>query len=235
LHPPATVASRVPVVVELFTSDGCSSCPPADVVFSGLVQHQPIANADVIALGMHVDYWDQLGWKDPASLALATARQQGYGPTWGTDRIYTPQVVVDGNLEMVGSDQGAVTRAITRAAGEPHARVSETISIDGNKIDASVAVADVPASVHEQLDAVVFVTEDGLTSNVRFGENAGRTLHHDAVVRAMYPLGRASAGTALHAHVILKPEWRRDRMHIVALVQGHNSGRIAGAASTPVR
>lgn len=234
-QPPAATSPRAPVVVELFTSDGCSSCPPADRVFSGLVLNQPIPNAHVIALGMHVDYWDQLGWKDPASLALATARQQAYGRIWGADRVYTPQVVVDGASEMVGSDEGAVTRAIARAAAQPHAHVSETIAVDGDAVNATVSVEAVPPVAKEPLDAVLCLTEDGLTSNVKFGENAGRTLHHDAVVRAMYPLGRVAPGAPLRARGVLKPEWRRDRLHAVALVQGHNTHRIWGAATEQIQ
>src|SRR3954467_8158339 len=88
---------RVPVVLELFTSEGCSSCPPADALLSRLAQDQPIAGVQIIPIGMHVTYWDQLGWKDPASLSLATERQQAFGREWGTDRIYTPQAVIDGH------------------------------------------------------------------------------------------------------------------------------------------
>lgn len=231
--PPAD--ARVPVVVELFTSDGCSSCPPADRMFSGLLQNQPIPSAQVIALGMHVDYWDQLGWKDPASLALATARQQAYGRVWGADRIYTPQVVVDGAAEMVGSDEGAVRRAIERAAAQSHARLSETVSVDGDMIAANVTVGALPAEVREPLDALVLVTEDGLTSFVKFGENAGRTLHHDAVVRAMYALGRVSPGVPIHARGTLERQWHRDRLHAIALVHGHTTHRIWGATTVHVK
>ena len=234
-QPATTAGPRAPVVVELFTSDGCSSCPPADRVFSGLIERQPIPNAEVIALGLHVDYWDQLGWKDPASLASATARQQAYGRAWGGDRVYTPQAVVDGTAEMVGSDEAALRRAIARAAAQPHARVSETVAVDGHTVAVSVAVDAVPPAAKEPLDVLVFLTEDGLTSNVKFGENAGRTLHHDAVVRAMYPLGRLSPGATLQAHGPLAPGWRRDALRAVALVQGHSTNRIWGAASTPVR
>src|SRR6266850_4536488 len=105
------VAPAVPVVVELFTSEGCSSCPPADDLLTALAKEQPIAGVRVIPLGMNVTYWDELGWKDPASLKGATDRQQRYGASWGTDRIYTPQAVVDGGQELVGSDAGGLKRA----------------------------------------------------------------------------------------------------------------------------
>jgi hypothetical protein len=231
----AVVAARTPVVVELFTSDGCSSCPPADRLFSELIQNQPASNAEVIPLGMHVDYWDQLGWKDPASLPLATARQQAYGRVWGADQIYTPQAVVDGAAQVVGSDERALVHAIERSGAQPHAVVTDRISVVGeNALDADVTVDVTNLRVHEPVDALLFVTEDGLTSNVQRGENAGRTLHHDAVVRAMYPLVASPRGT-LHARAALKSEWRRDRLHAIAIVQGRNSRRIWGAVSTPIR
>ena len=118
----STVPGPVPVVVELFTSEGCSSCPPADHLLSALAQGQPVPGVHVIPLGMHVTYWDQLGWKDPLSLKLATERQQSYGRIFGEDRVYTPQAVIDGRDEVVGSDEGGVTRAIEKAARQPHAR-----------------------------------------------------------------------------------------------------------------
>src|SRR5438094_6600985 len=124
-------AAAVPVVVELFTSEGCSSCPPADQVLSAFARSQPVAGVQIIPVGMHVTYWDQLGWKDPLSLGLATERQQGYGRVFGEDRVYTPQAVIDGRDEFVGSDERGVTRAIAKAARQPHARISLRPSLDG--------------------------------------------------------------------------------------------------------
>src|SRR3982751_4604130 len=127
-------SARVPVVVELFTSEGCSSCPPADALLSKLAQEQPVPGVQVIPLGMHVTYWDQLGWKDPLSLRLATERQQAYGRVFGEDRIYTPQAVIDGRDEVVGSDEGALKRAIAKAARQHHARITLRPSLDGHAL-----------------------------------------------------------------------------------------------------
>src|SRR5215831_12828378 len=113
--------ARGPVVVELFTSEGCSSCPPADDLLSKLAKEGTVGGAQVIPLGLHVTYWDQLGWKDSASLPDATDRQQEYGRgLFGLDNVYTPQAVVDGRTQLVGSDEAGLRRAITKAAGEPH-------------------------------------------------------------------------------------------------------------------
>src|SRR5215831_16948643 len=95
--------ARGPVVVELFTSEGCSSCPPADDVLSKLAKEGTVGGAQVIPLGLHVTYWDQLGWKDPGSLQASTDRQQDYGRGFGPDSMYTPQAVIDGRTQLVGS------------------------------------------------------------------------------------------------------------------------------------
>jgi len=218
---------RVPVVVELFTSEGCSSCPPADGVLSRLAREQPVAGAQIIPLGLHVTYWDQLGWKDAASLPAATSRQQDYGRIFGEDRIYTPQAVIDGRDEVVGSDEKGIARAVAAAAKRPHAHVSLSASFARpDTVVARVEVADVPTDVKEKLRTLVILTEDGLSSIVTRGENGGRTLHHDAVVR------RVSATVEIPA---VPAAWRRDRLRAVVVVQGEKSQRIVGAATAAIQ
>ena len=117
-------ASPTPIIVELFTSEGCSSCPAADALLQSLVDTQPIAGADVIGLGHHVDYWNELGWRDRFSSAASTNRQQRYGQVFNVDSIYTPQMVVDGREEFVGSDSRGARRAIGKALTVPHALVT---------------------------------------------------------------------------------------------------------------
>lgn len=219
----------VPVVVELFTSEGCSSCPPADAVLSKVTQEASIAGAQVIALGMHVTYWDRLGWKDPASSPLATRRQQDYSRVFGEDRVYTPQAVIDGHEELVGSDESGVRRALAKAAREPHAHLTLTASIDGDILKAGATVTDLPGDAKGPLHAWMVITEDGLTSVVKRGENGGRTLRHDAVVRAIS--GRAFDRTAaLEFRADLRREWRRDRLKAAVLLQDTRTQRIRGAA-----
>lgn len=223
-------APRVPVLVELFTSEGCSSCPPADALLSTLIHDQPVAGADIIGLELHVDYWDELGWKDPASLHQATARQQAYSRVFGEDRVYTPQAVIDGKDELVGSDSGGLTRAIGKAAARPHATVALATSLEATTLTAAVIVTNIPAAAREPLDIVVVLVEDAVTSAVRRGENRGRTLHHDAVVRAVQAAG-ASADRTARLVIPVRPEWQAARLRAVAFVQGRMSARIWGAGA----
>jgi len=228
--------ASVPVLVELFTSEGCSSCPPADEVLTVLLKEQPVAGATVIPLGLHVTYWDELGWKDRAALPDATRRQESYGRVFGGDRIYTPQMVVDGRDEFVGSDAGAARKAIERAAKQPHARLTSTAVVEGNAIVAATTVSALPPeAVRESLDATLVITEDGLSTVVKRGENGGRTLRHDAVVRQVVALGKVGDAVELRSRVPLRSEWQRDRLNAVFFVQGRRTQRIWGAAAMPLR
>src|SRR5215831_14975386 len=122
--PSPQAAPPVPILVELFTSEGCSDCPPADAVLERLIATQPVVGADVNGLGQHVDYWDELGWKDRFSSAALTNRQRVYGASFALESVYTPQMIVDGRAQFVGSDARAATRAIERAIAAPHGLVT---------------------------------------------------------------------------------------------------------------
>jgi hypothetical protein len=229
----APAPARAPVVLELFTSEGCSSCPPADELLTKFVKDAAIGGVPVIPLGMHVTYWDQQGWKDPASLPIATERQQAYGRVFGPDRVYTPQAVIDGHAEVIGSSEAAIRRAVAEASKQPHARVALTASASGNSLSASVSLADVPAVSRDPLETVLVVTEDGLSSVVTRGENGGRTLQNDAVVRVVFG-GDVRGATMLSYRADLRPAWHRDRLHVTAILQGKTSRRIYGAATVPL-
>ena len=231
---PAPAGSgRTPVLVELFTSEGCSSCPPADLLLSQLSAEQPVAGAEILALELHVDYWDQLGWKDPASLREATARQQAYSRVFGADRVYTPQAVVDGNVEAVGSDAASLRRAVARAADQPHVPLTLDAAFDGARAIVRVSRGDVPAQIREPLETVVAIVEDDVNSAVSRGENRGRALHHDAVVRT---IKKVSSDAATNGAVIpLAASWNHSRLRAVAFVQGRRSQRVWGSVAGGIR
>src|SRR3954453_10827675 len=237
--PAVHAAGRTAVIVELFTSEGCSDCPPADTVLARLVADQPSSSAEVITLGEHVDYWDQLGWKDRFSSAALTNRQQTYGSHFNLDSVYTPQIVVDGRAQIVGSDAAAAIRAIERAAAAEHA--SDTLRIDAES-DRAIAVTVNVAGVQrpgrgDRADVQVAITEDAVVTEVKRGENHGRPLTHAAVVRSMTTIGQVAAdgGATAHAAIPLGPEGGRDRLKTVAFVQEQRGRAILGSAVASVQ
>jgi hypothetical protein len=227
LPAPQPAPPRVPILVELFTSEGCSSCPPADALLTSLSAQQPVGGAEIIALGLHVDYWDRLGWKDQGSLHEATLRQEAYARMFGSDTIYTPEAVVDGWSGLVGSDAGAVRRAVERAAARPHARVAVNAALDGDALSANASATSIPDDVKEPVEMFIALVEDGVMSHVTGGENRGRELRHAAVVRAL----STAKGASGQARFTLKPAWNRARLRVVAFLQGRRSEHVFGSAA----
>jgi hypothetical protein len=188
----------IAVLVELFTSEGCSSCPPADALLKELQDKPVVAGAQLVVLSEHVDYWNSLGWRDPFSSEQFTERQSQYG-----SRSYTPEAVIDGGAGVVGSDRGEITAAVSRAMSAPHGIVTLRRSASAVKPAGKPAVqpAAQPAvqivvaklPPHEPADVLLALVEDGIVSEVARGENAGRTLPHTAVVRTLRVIGEAGA------------------------------------------
>ncbi len=226
---PSAAPKRVPVIVELFTSEGCSSCPPADVLLVQLNQ-QGIPGADVIALGQHVDYWNHLGWADRFSSAKFSHRQNDYSNRFGLDSVYTPQMVVNGHAQFVGNDTGQARKAITEAASQP-AQSKVGLSLDGTqKLGIEVSGAEKPAQV------MLAITEDNLTTEVARGENGGRTLRHAAVVRDLRKIGEVKDGKFSSSQALkLSSEWRVENLHAVVFLQNPATMQITGAASVKLK
>jgi len=222
--PPA----RTPVLVELFTSEGCSSCPPADALLSKLNEAQPIPGVTVIALEEHVDYWDRQGWRDPFSSAEFTARQQRYGEWLHIDAPYTPEMFVDGQSEFLGSDSRRALSELARAARTAKTPVRLTLR---EKSADRVSLA-VEVDARTSGDVLLAITESGLASDVARGENAGRNLKHSAVVRKMIPIGKLKAGRPFSAEpaVLLAHEWKPENLGAVVFIQERSNGKVLGAA-----
>ena len=230
-----------PVIVELFTSEGCSSCPPADQTLSWLRERQPIEGAKVIALSEHVDYWNSLGWTDPYSSAAFSERQQQYAQTLKSEP-YTPQMVVDGKVQFVGSDRKQAVAAVSNELKAPRATVelepiNPASSSDGNSVLFSIKVKDL-SRLNSTGKAVVLlaVTEDNLKSNVRGGENSGRSLTHAGVVRELKTIGtfdlRPDADFQAQPLVKVASAWKRQDLRAVVFLELQGSHRIIAGAET---
>src|SRR5690348_16994534 len=183
-QPPQGVpGKRQPVLVELFTSEGCSSCPPADRNLKFLDEQQPVAGVEIVPLAFHVDYWDTREWKDQFSSALFTRRQEAYVQQFRLDSSYTPEMVVDGKTEFVGSDTGRSVKVIGDALRDEKGTITATL--DGDMIN--VSVDGLPK--HDAATVFLALTDTGVISSVNGGENSGVTLNHSAIVRSLKALG----------------------------------------------
>jgi hypothetical protein len=224
-----------PVVVELFTSEGCSSCPPADAWLRELAAGGAVGRVAVIALSEHVDYWNRLGWKDPFSSAAMTARQGLYATALGA-QVYTPQMVVDGEAEFIGSDHQAGTTAIRHAAASKRAAITAEVAIATPVIDVRATIAPGRLDRLPDADVVVAITEDGLVSSVAAGENQGRRLAHAAVARYFQKVERVkknSPSASVSTRIPIDPAWSLQKSRVVVLLQARDDARIVGAWSGP--
>jgi hypothetical protein len=235
-------AGRKPVVVELFTSEGCSSCPPADALLQQLQQQQPVAGVEIIALEEHVDYWNHDGWIDPYSSSEWTERQQDYVAVFKKDP-YTPELVVNGHSQFVGNNARQAQFEIEKAAGglktevkitsgNPEAKGAQRFTVSVGKL-----ARNAPGDVAEVWLAV---TEDGLQSSVSLGENAGHVLHHIATLRSLHKIGVADANGASVSFagdplVKLNSHWNPQNLHVTVFVQEKKSREILGAGSTRIK
>jgi hypothetical protein len=220
-----STSRRGPVVVELFTSEGCSSCPPADRLLARLQKQRSLGGTELILLGEHVDYWNDLGWKDRFSQHSFTERQQQYASALPA-QVYTPQMVVNGHIDVAGNDEAAVERAIASEGknDKPIQVSAEWIASD--QLNVRVQGAATGA------DVLLFVTEDDLSTEVRSGENGGVTLHHAAVVRDERLLGQIRNGMFQQSVTVKwNPEWQRKSLRTIVLVQQRAGGKILGAAA----
>ncbi|MGH8210366.1 MAG: DUF1223 domain-containing protein [Steroidobacteraceae bacterium] len=212
-------AQSRPAVIELFTSEGCNSCPPAEAYLGELAGRN-----DVLALSFHVDYWDDLGWRDRFALSQAVERQRTYARVLRRSTVYTPQVVIDGRDDYVGSDRGAIGKALKAS------RDGVPVALSVSNTEVLVRLA--PREKVPRGDVLLVAYLRKAVSPIGRGENAGRTLEEYNIVRAINELGRWD-GSAQNFRVKLA-SLPRDATDVAVLVQSPGQGPIVAAATRPI-
>jgi hypothetical protein len=224
-------AGARPVLVELFTSEGCSSCLPADALLQKMDTSQIVPNAQLIVLSEHVDYWDHDGWKDPNSSAALTERQVAYARALRLDTPYTPQFIVDGTSELRPEDPKQVSKVFEEATAAPKVPVGIDVIVDaGNPTILQTRVAVDGESNKRNADIFVAIALDRVETQVLHGENGGRRLTHVAVVLELTKIGKLQKGKSFNEAVQLKlkPGTDPKNVRIVAFVQEPGPGRLVG-------
>jgi hypothetical protein len=229
---PAPIPGKSVVVLELYTSQGCSSCPPADKVLSDFGQ-DPQLRDKVIPLAFHVDYWDYIGWDDPFASPRWSERQRRYGKrAFDTRRIYTPQLVINGKEHLVGSNRSGARSRIDAASGfAALASVSGQAKTTKGRIDVDATIRIEHAT--DQLDVLLVLYENDVKTRVTRGENTGRTLTNNFIVRRLSRVssidGKKGTTTQIKSSVEVEPDWNQDNLGVVLLVQNPETMAIAGA------
>jgi hypothetical protein len=230
----AETTSATPVLIELFTSEGCSSCPPADIFLQKLDTAQPIPGAQLIVLSEHVTYWDQDGWKDPNSSPSLTDRQSSYEGALGEKTVFTPQLIVDGTQQIRLGNPQQIKDLLQKAAATPKVpiRIGE-VTVDAGNPTTLRARLETDANFEKHnADVYVAIALDHVESQVLRGENGGRHLVHVAVVQELTKVGKLQKGkTFIHdVQLKLKPGTDVKNVRLVALVQESGPGKVLGAA-----
>jgi hypothetical protein len=218
-------SERAPVVVELFTSQGCSSCPPADRLLKTLSQSFK-AGPEVVVVSEHVDYWDHLGWKDPFSSRLFTERQYAYARAFGQSGVYTPEMVVNGATGFVGTDSNRAFRAITDRSSEPSSKIPLSVERKPGKDELLIRVSNSHVELSNDEQLVIFLTQGSSSTQVKAGENSGQVLTHTGVARFV----KAFKATSSEPLVIkVPPETQLASLRVVAIRQNTKDMRITGS------
>jgi hypothetical protein len=227
--------NRTPVLVELFTSEGCSTCPPADTLLAKLERVQPVNGAEIIVLGEHVDYWDGQGWHDRFSSHQFTERQNEYCGRLHVDNSYTPQMIVDGTDQFVGHDAIHAINAIQHAAQIPKIKLilSQPV-VDAQKVSASVS-SPAPMTT-KKADLYVALVDPKDTTEVRGGENGGHRLQHVGVVRSLQRVGKLKDLGAGPVSFSLNapPDSKPGEMRVVVFAQESGQGAVLGVVSANI-
>jgi hypothetical protein len=228
--------SKPSVVAELFTSEGCSSCPPADALLAELDRRKSFAGVPVIVLSEHVDYWDHEGWRDPFSSAQWTQRQNDYNQHFRLESVYTPQMIIDGSQQVNGSNSSQVAHGIeTAAAQEGKLQIEiKDASWDGEVLRASVSVGDLSPQAAKGTTLYAVLADDEDTSSVSRGENSGQTLKNVSVVRVMQKVSSLHGPYSGPVEIKLPHGVAHGKMRLIVFAQKGQNGQIFGAAQREV-
>lgn len=228
--------SSIPVLVELFTSEGCSSCPPADAVLMKLRDEQPVSGVQIITLSESVTYWDYLGWRDPHGSDSFNDRQKAYVQSFRLPSMYTPQMVVDGKTQFNGSNFGEAISAIATAAKVNKASLTASAEIQNDVLKIDAELQSLNSKIKDDGTLNLALVEDNLVTQVKGGENSGRRLPHNSVVREIFVLGDVSTASSgrIHKTVMLNKALSQKHIRAVAFVQSKKSKIIVGACECAV-
>lgn len=224
---PASAKKKAFVLLELYTSEGCPTCPPADANLARLEREQPVADTEIVTLALHVDYWNSLRWRDEYSSPMFSRRQQIYAQAFRKNSNYTPQMIVDGQTEFIGNSIWKAQKTIADAAKIPKATIEITEAADKFRIN----ISGVPA--HQVSTIFLAVTEDNLPSNRKYGGAADRKAEHISVVRELKSLGMLSAEQSnfeLETVLQIQPAWKKENLKLVVFVQENASRKVLGVS-----
>lgn len=222
---PADAKKKTFVLLELFTSEGCPTCPPADANLAVLEREQPFADTEIVTLALHVDYWNSVSWKDVYSSPIFSRRQKLYEQALKIDQSYTPQMIVDGQIEFTGGNLAKARKAVSEAAKFTKAQIE--IAPEADKL--KIKIKAIPA--HRDATVFLAVTEDKLISNRKSGANPP----HVSVVRSLSSVGMVTAAQAsleIEAALQMQPDWKRENLKIVVFIQENANRKILGVSRT---
>jgi hypothetical protein len=227
--PKSDAATAKPVLVELFTSEGCSSCPPADDLLRQVNGKRTAAGQLIVGISEHVTYWNADGWSDPFSSQSYTDRQSAYAGRFGLNDVYTPQMVIDGDEQIVGSDRAAFLRALKdeQQRPSPVSVCIQSAAVDGRSLEVSYsALGD--GSIHKA-DIFAVIADDTDQSSVARGENSGRTLVHVSVARSISRISKAPSDEQQRAEILLPPSFKASQgHHLIVFAQAPGNQHVLG-------
>jgi len=225
-----------PVFVELFTSEGCSSCPPADEFLARLNREQPLNGVTIIGVEEHVDYWNHDGWVDPYSSPEWTARQVAYVDRLKENTAYTPQAIISGERSVVGARERDILQAIQQSAQQPRVDIDATLESpsDDGALKMRVRAGKLPSVPDDTVEIWLAIAEKDVGQRVSKGENAGRELRHSAVLRSLKKLGVAKGNSDISfegsSQFKLNRDWNSQNIEAIAFAQQKRSKLVLGVA-----